>query len=110
MSSPLDKFILAGTAIGDPIMGTNILLVNIGGGSTLSIEGVWDMVSTTNQAEEGGLMMEFDAKISTPSSASITPDLIGKTGTADGRTYRISMVNIGSVLTDVFVNDATEIL
>lgn len=109
-NSPLDKFIAQGTAVGDPVMGTDTLVVSLSGGGTLDITGVWSTVTQTNMADEGGFMAEVDASIAVPAASGIDNTLVGLTGTAKGGVFRIRQVEVGEVITTVFVADATEIL
>lgn len=108
--SPLDKFILACTAVADDVMGTDALVINLGAGSTLTVVGVWSQLSGASNAEMGGLMPDVNAKVDIDANDAVTKALVGKTCTGKGESFRITDVMRGEAQTHIYLSSDVKIL
>ena len=91
-------------------MGVDSLSINLGGGTLLVVSGVWSPVNSENMAEVGGLMPDVNARLDVEASDAVNSTLVGKTATAKGQTFRISSVDIGEVLTNIYLASDVNIL
>jgi hypothetical protein len=103
--SALDAFMRTSSAIADPVMGEDTLVLDTG----ISFKGVWSGVASMTQAEDGGPMLDVDASICGTLGAGITrQQLLGKTGTAKSERFRIVNADIGEVFTTIFLVHASQ--